>query len=164
MGRFFKADLKVKSIYDIDYAKLKQRGIKALLFDIDNTIEEYATQVPSEKLMNLFAKLTEEGFKIGLISNAKFLRVSKFVRGFPKGFPELHCAAEAGKPFRKAFRLFSVKMDLKRTEMAMIGDQIFTDIWGGNRARCFTILVKPINLAIEPRFVKFKRKLEKPFV
>jgi len=165
MGRFVKADLKIKSVYDLDIKMLKSKGIKGILFDIDNTIEEYATPMPSEKTLEFFRQLSEEGFKIGIISNAKYIRVAKFIKGFPsKNFPELHCIAHAGKPFRKAFRLLSMKMDLKRSEIAMIGDQLFTDIWGGNRAKCFTVLVEPINRKIEPKFVKFKRLLEKPFM
>lgn len=165
MGRFLKADLKIKNVYDIDTKMLKNKGIKGILFDIDNTLEEYATELPSEKTLDFFRKLDEEGFKIGIVSNAKYLRVVKFVRGFPsKEFPALHCIAHAGKPFRKAFRVLSSKMDLKRTEIAMVGDQLFTDIWGGNRAKCLTVLVEPINPKIEPKFVRFKRLLEKPFM
>ena len=164
MGCFLKADLKVKSVRDIDLEFLKSKGIKGIFFDIDNTLEEYATPVPGEDTLAFFRKLDSLGFKIGLISNAKSPRVDKFIKAFPADFPEILRFAEAGKPLKKAYRLLSAKMNLKCTETAMVGDQLFTDIWGGNRANCLTILVEPINIEIEPGFVRFKRKLEKPFM
>ena len=50
------------------------------------------------------------------------------------------------------------------TQTAAIGDQIFTDIWGGNRAGVYTILVKPVEVGGEGWFIALKRKLEKLFI
>ena len=56
------------------------------------------------------------------------------------------------------------KKHLKKEKTVAIGDQIFTDVWGGKRAGCYTILVKPIDVKSENFFIKLKRIFEKPFL
>lgn len=160
-----KADLKLDSIYDINTELLKQNGIKGLLFDIDNTLEEYATAKPCAKSIDFIRLLSDCGFKVGIITNARHERAEDFFEGFPKdNYPELFIISKAGKPLKKGFKKIVSDMGIKLNEAAMIGDQIYTDILGGNRSGCFTILVRPINLNIEPAFVRFKRLIEKPFI
>ena len=165
MGHFMKADLKIDNIYHINPEMLKNLGIKGILFDIDNTLEEYATVIPSQKTIDFIRGLNDEGFKVGILSNAKKERADKFVKGFTaEGFNHIYCCAKAGKPLRKGFAGMAHKMNLNINEIAMVGDQLYTDILGGNKAGCYTILVNPINVKIEPWFVRFKRFLEKPFM
>ena len=159
-----KPDIFVETIYDIDLKDMKARGIKAFFFDIDNTIEEYSTPVPTDNSISLFRKMAEEGFIVAIISNAKESRVLKFVRGFPKNnFPQVYYVFEALKPRKKGFKYLSDKLNLKPSEIAMVGDQVFTDILGGNNFGALSIAVRPINLKIEPGFVRFKRFFERPF-
>ena len=165
MGSLMKPDLKIKSIYDLNPEMLKNKGIKGLLFDIDNTLGEYATKIPGEKLIHFIKMLSDKGLKIGIVSNAKIHRAEAFTSGFPKeSYPEIFVAGKAGKPLKKGFVEITAKMGIKLNEAAMIGDQLFTDILGANRAGCFSILVDPINPNIEPGFVRFKRFFEKPFM
>jgi len=70
---------------------------------------------------------------------------------------------EALKPRKKGFKYLSDKLNLKPSEIAMVGDQVFTDILGGNNFGALSIAVRPINLKIEPGFVRFKRFFERPF-
>lgn len=165
MGRFLKPDLKIESIYDIDPEMLKINGIKGLLFDIDNTLEEYATKMPGKKVSDFLRKLYDLGFKIGIVSNAKPERAAEFVAGFPKDdYPNVFFVGKAGKPLKRGFAEISDIMGIDLKYLAMVGDQLFTDILGGNRSGCFSILVNPINIKIEPGFVRFKRFFEKPFL
>ena len=165
MGRFMRADIKLENIYEIKPEMLRENGIKGLLFDIDNTLEEYATEQPKEKSIEFLRMLSENGFKIGILSNAKHLRAAYFLDGFPKeNYPEIYLESQAGKPLKKGFRKLISKMGIKPEETVMVGDQLYTDIWGGNRTGCKTILVTPINKSIEPAFVRFKRLIEKPFM
>lgn len=165
MGRFMKADIKVNTIYDMDLNSLKELGIKGFFFDIDNTLEEYATKQPGEKLISYIKQLSDNGFKIGILSNAKVERAHFFAEGFPKdNYPEIYFVGKAGKPLKKGFNELAQKFGLELNQIAMVGDQLFTDILGGNRAGCTTILVTPINIKIEPGFVRFKRFFEKPFL
>lgn len=165
MGRFMKADIKLESVQDIDPAALKKKGIRGILFDIDNTLEEYNTKRPGEKSIALMKKLSNAGFRIGILSNAKNKRAEQFVEGFPKNdFPEIAVVSDAGKPLKSGFKKLLAKMGVEPKESVMVGDQLYTDILGGNCSGLRTILVKPINLNAEPRFVRFKRLIEKPFM
>lgn len=164
MGHFMKADLKIDNIYHINPEMLKNLGIKGILFDIDNTLEEYATETPSDKTIDFIKRLNDEGFKTGILSNAEEERADKFIKGFTGEDFNIYCCAKAGKPLKKGFAIMADKMNLNLNEIAMVGDQLYTDILGGNKAGCYTILVNPINVKIEPWFVRFKRFLEKPFM
>lgn len=157
--------IKCRSIYDLDLAELRSIGIKGLMFDIDNTLEPYAQAVPSDRLCTWLSGLCEQGFRIAIVSNAKQERVERFCAGFPKAsFPlEVISVAESGKPLDKGFREACNRMSLEPSQTAMIGDQLFTDIWGGNRFGAMTILVKPIAPDLEPPFVRFKRFFERFF-
>ena len=158
-----KPSIKCRSIYDMDLSELKSIGIRGLIFDIDNTLEPYAQEVPGDKLCQWLSELSAKGFRIAIVSNAKEARVERFCAGFPKSaFPlEVISVAQAGKPLEKGLKEACFRMGLEPGQTAMIGDQIFTDIWGGNRFGCMTILVKPIAPEKEPPFVRFKRFFEK---
>jgi len=58
---------------------------------------------------------------------------------------DLPFLSNAGKPRRKAFKKVLSILDIKADELAVIGDQIFTDVLGGNRMELYTILVVPIS-------------------
>lgn len=160
-----KPSIRCRSIYDLDLAELKSIGIRGLMFDIDNTLEPYAQEIPGEKLCAWLSGLCEQGFRVAIVSNAKEDRVERFCGGFPKSaFPlEVISVAAAGKPLEKGFREACTRMGLDPGQTAMIGDQIFTDILGGNRFGAMTILVKPIAPEMEPPFVRFKRFFEPLF-
>lgn len=151
----FKSDYFYNNVYDIDYDILKKNGIYALLFDIDNTLAEYDSPYPDDKLIDLFNKLISDGFKIYFLSNNNRMRVKTFAER--TGFPY---KARALKPLgiyiKKAMRQLGVNND----NTALIGDQLFTDVLGANRANITSILVKPLSDK-EDKFVAFKRHLEK---
>ena len=71
-------DIYCKSIYDIDYKKLKDKNIKCLLFDLDNTCVPYPQKTPTEELKTLFKKLQEMDFKVIIFSNTTPNRLDKF--------------------------------------------------------------------------------------
>ena len=162
MGRGRKPDIRYRNIYEIDPETLKERGIRGVIFDIDNTMEPYAAPLPGEKLTGWLNGLAERGFRIGILSNAKKERIEKFTSGFPETLKsEILYVYGAAKPSKKGYIALASRCGLEPEQLAMVGDQLFTDIWGGNRAGCLTVLVEPIDPAAEPPFVRFKRKLEK---
>ena len=165
MFRNLKPDINCADIYTLDTESLRRGGVRGLFFDIDNTMEPYSTPKPGARLSEWLEGLTAEGFVIGILSNARQERIAKFVGGFP---PELRdrilYVYKAAKPLKKGFRKLLADAGLRAEEGAMIGDQLFTDIWGGNRAGLTTVLVTPIDPSIEPPFVRFKRIFEKPFI
>lgn len=158
MFQNMKADLYLNSVFDIDGKSLKQKGIRGILFDIDNTLEPYHTAVPGQAVIELFNRLSCEGFKIGVISNAKPERTMEFCENATSFW-----IAKAGKPLARGYRQLAAMMELEPKELAAVGDQLYTDILGGNRFGLFTIYVKPLE-SKEPPFVMLKRLLEKPFL
>lgn len=147
-------DLYQKSIYTIDYSKLKNRGIKCLLFDLDNTCIPYVDRTPSKKLKDLFDKLTEQGFKVIIFSNSPRERLASFKKEL-----KVDCCAKAGKPRKKSFIKVMELYKFDLSEMAIIGDQLVTDIYGGNRVGIMTILVNPMS-NIDMPFTKIHRFIE----
>lgn len=132
----FKPDMYKKSIYEIDYKKLKNMKIKCLLFDLDNTIAPCADKKPSKKAIDLIQKLKEMGFKIIIFSNASKKRIHPF-----KEILEVDCSAKSKKPFKKKFNKVIKEFKYSENEVAIIGDQLITDILGGNGIGIYTILI-----------------------
>lgn len=151
----FKPDMYKQSVYDIDYKKLKKMGIKCLLFDLDNTIAPFDMEKPPRKLKDFIEKIKDMGFKIIIFSNACKNRIRPF-----KNKLEVDCAASAKKPSKKKYKKVLAQYKYSENEVAMIGDQIMTDILGGNKIGVLTILVDPIKQK-EMFFTKINRILEK---
>lgn len=154
--RFFPS-ARVKSFRDADYEALYAQGVRGLIFDIDNTIEGYGAATPSRENADFLMSLTDMGFNVCFVSNNNLERVSLFNREL--GFPAL---SKAGKPARKAvYRAAALMGFAGRTEaLALIGDQVFTDIWCGNRCGVYTVLVEPVT-GIDPWTVSLKRMPER---
>ena len=127
-----------ESIYTIDYDKLKKDKVKCLLFDLDNTCVGYHEIFPTKELEELFNELTKKGFKVIIFTNASQKRTVPFVK--------LHiiCHTSSKKPFKKNFNKIMKKYRLAKEEICIIGDQLFTDILGGNRVGIKTCLVNPL--------------------
>lgn len=127
-----------ESIYTIDYKKLKKKKIKCLLFDLDNTCVGYHEKNPTPKLKGLFKDLTKMGFKVIIFSNATHKRLVPF------GNLGVECHPASKKPLSKSFQKILRKYHYQKKEVCIIGDQLFTDILGGNRVGIITCLVDPL--------------------
>lgn len=129
----------VDSLFDVDPEFLRRNGIKGILFDLDNTIVCRDAARCTPEVEAWLSELQRLGFRIGIVSNNSAGRVGSFAGLL--GIPAVHRAV---KPWKKPF-LRAVKM-LGTTpgETALIGDQIFTDVLGGNMAGLYTILVAPL--------------------
>lgn len=136
----FIPDMYQKSIYHIDYDKLAQDGIKCLLFDLDNTCVPYSDTEPNKKLCDLFEMLKDMDFKIIIFSNATKRRIKPF-----KDKLNVDALAKASKPRKKNFLKIIKMFKYDLSEVAIIGDQLFKDILGGNRVGIKTILVNPMS-------------------
>ena len=151
----FKPDMYQKSIYDLDYKKLNSMGIKCLLFDLDNTIIPNDAIKPSKKIIDLIEMLKKMGFRVIIFSNTSKKRLAPF-----KDRLEVDCSAKSKKPFKKKFNKVIKEYRYSENEIALIGDQLLTDILGGNRVGIYTILVDRIN-GKERGFTKINRLVEK---
>lgn len=155
MLKYFKPDLKFASFGDISPAALAARGIKGVIIDIDNTLVSHNHLRPTREAKAFIEGLAAAGFLICLVSNNNKARVSSF--NSELGLNVFH---RAGKPLKRAFKKAMRAMNTLPGETAIIGDQIFTDIWGGKRTGIHTILVDPVSPSGEGFFIKIKRRLE----
>ncbi|MGI6324426.1 MAG: YqeG family HAD IIIA-type phosphatase [Bacilli bacterium] len=137
---YFVPDIYQKSIYTIDYKKLKKDGIKCLLIDLDNTLVPVEVRKPTLKNKRLINQLKEMGFKVILFSNSNRKRLIPF-----KEELEVDCSYFSCKPLRFKYVKIIKSLNFDESEIACIGDQFITDILGGNRIGIKTILVNPIS-------------------
>ena len=147
-------DIYQKSIYTIDYDKLLNRGIRCLLFDLDNTIVPVTLKKPNKKIKELFEDLKDKGFIVIIFSNSNKKRIRPF-----KNELEVDCCAKAQKPFKKKFLKVIKEFNVTVDEVAIIGDQILTDILGGNKVGITSILVNPVS-TYDAFFTRINRKIE----
>lgn len=155
---WFKADHTADTIYEISGEALARRGIKLLLADLDNTLVPYGVPLPDERLIRWRDELHAYGVTLFVLSNN---RHEDRPRIFAQGL-DVPYIGHAGKPKTPSFFRAMEEMRVTREQTAIIGDQIFTDVLGGNRAGVTTILVKPIRLAGNPgRYVRYA--VEVPF-
>lgn len=142
------------SAYQIDYQAYYEKGYRGILFDVDNTLVEHDQPVTLSAI-ELFGRLREIGFQTCIISNNKEERVRPLASAL--GSDYVH---KAGKPSSRGYIQGMEQMGTTPGTTLFIGDQIFTDIWGANRADVHSILVKQIASHEEIQII-LKRFLEK---
>lgn len=154
MLKRFVPDMYQKSIFEIKYDKLKQQGIKCLLFDLDNTVSPAREVVLCKRTKNLFERLKRD-FEIILFSNNFPKRIKQFAN-----FYEVDCACVSLKPLSYKYRYILRKYGYQKNEVAAIGDQLLTDVQGGNKMGLKTILVDPIS-SVDEKETWLNREIEK---
>lgn len=137
LSRFYPTYL-ADSAYDIDYAKLYERGFRALLFDIDNTLVPHGADA-TPRAEDLLRKLRGMGFKVLLLSDNSRARVRQFNHSIQ--VPYIY---DARKPSPRAYKKAVQMLGMKPAEAVVVGDQLFTDILGANRAGLHSVFVKYI--------------------
>ena len=151
---FYPHDYK-DSTYEINFEKYYEMGYRGVLFDIDNTLVMHGADA-DQKAEKLFKRLKEMGFATCLISNNKEERVRTFAEKV--GAPYIY---DAHKPSTEGYNKAREIIGTDVNETIFVGDQVFTDVFGGNRASLYTILVRPIHHKEEIQIV-LKRYIEKP--
>lgn len=142
------------STYDIDFTNLYEQGYRGLLFDIDNTLVEHGADA-DERAIKLMKDLKQIGFQVCLISNNHEQRVMRFNTDI-----QVHYVFDAHKPSTKNYFKAMVLMGTNTSNTVFVGDQLFTDVYGANRAGLKSYLVKPIGPKEEIQIV-LKRYLER---
>lgn len=153
----FRPNMYKRSIFDINYSKLKDLGIKCLIFDLDNTLGLIDNKKCPMKTKKLIQKLQDD-FLILIISNNTKRRVSPYLKDLRIGG-----ISYGLKPSTIGLRRIKRKYNLKKKEMVMIGDQIVTDILAGNRFKIMTILVDPLGLK-DLKITGLNRKIESKII
>ena len=153
----FVPDMYQKSVYTINYKKLKKNGIKCLLFDLNNTLASYELDFPDDKLRELIFEL-EKDFKVIILSNSSKNRVRPF-----KEKLNIDSSFRSKKPLKKKYKKIMNLYNFKDIEIAAIGDELLTDILGGNRMNFTTILVNGISEE-EPFHTRIIRSVERKII
>ena len=143
---------------DVPLHLLTNRGIRALILDVDNTLAHHGQRSLAEGVGEWVGAARAAGLKLMILSNNKGARVAP--------------VAEAlGVPFQSwglkplPFRVWRCirRMGATRAQTALIGDQVFTDVLGGNAAGITTVLVAPFELENGP-FFRLKRWMEQKII
>jgi len=148
-------DLRAKSIFELNYDKLKDMGIKGILIDIDNTLVPMHIKTPTIESIKWVKSMKKRGFAICILSNASYKRTSIF-----KDILNIEGVGMAFKPKKDGYLKAIEILNLKKDECVMIGDQLFTDIKGASKLKILTILTELLD-ENEHLYVKFKRIFEK---
>ncbi len=151
MNKFY-PEIYQKDIYSINYQKLKENNVKCLLFDLDNTCIPYKEEIIPQELEELFNKLTDMGFNVIVFSNSSKKRLEKLNLN-------VNYHASSRKPLKKNFKKIINQFNYKEDEICIIGDQLLTDVFGGNLVGIHTCLIEPLT-DIDMFFTNFSRKIE----
>ena len=149
----FRPNIYKKSIFDINYDLLKEKGIKCLIYDLDNTLGLISHKRCPDEARELIKKLQKD-FIVVISSNNTKKRLKPYLEELG-----IDGTSWSMKPSIKSLIYIQAKYKLKKKEMCIIGDQIVTDVLAGNRYRIKTILVDPLGEK-DLKITGLNRKLE----
>lgn len=142
------------SVRDIKIEYLKENKIDAIILDVDNTLIDYYKNFPNGT-KEWVEDIKKHGIKFCILSNSnKIAKVREVAEQI-----EVPYFYFAKKPLKSGFKKAKKLLNINNEHIAVIGDQIMTDIIGANRCKMFSILVKPIKEQ-DILITKIKRPLE----
>jgi len=152
-------DYVFQSIYEITPEFLLNHGVRGVLIDLDGTLASSKTKSPlnPKALSGFLGRLKGSGLKVLVFSNNHKRRVSMFCHQL-----DIEFISRAVKPLLFGFRRASKKLGIPSEQIAIIGDQIFTDVLGGNRAGALTCYVSTLDQ--RSAWVNIRCRLERGFV
>lgn len=148
-------DYCVNNVWSLDENFYKSHAIDSVVFDIDNTLVAHTEMQPPEDVLKYFEFLKNIGIKYSIVSNNSMERVTSFCKDL--GIPYYY---KALKPRKKYLKKVLQDLGTNANKSALVGDQLFTDILGGNRMGMMSVLVTAVGKD-ETGFVSFKRRFEK---
>jgi len=150
-----KPQYRFNTVLDISAEDLKSAGAKLVMLDADNTLSLHGSQEPLKGVPEWIEEIKKSGIKLVIISNNSKNRIKPFAEKL--GLPFVYKGAKPlPKGFKKACKMFGVLPK----ETAVIGDQIFTDVLGGNLFGAKVFLTEPLGPETD-FFIKVKRRIEK---
>lgn len=156
MFRKFYPTYKYKSVESIPFSLIEENCIKLIMLDMDNTIIDFKENKYTKEMKEWASRMKRNGVKLYILSNSPFGKLVKRI-ATELGMKYYY---NAGKPSLRGFKKIMELEKVEKENMLMVGDQIFTDVWGGNRFGIKTVLVSPIN-SKERLHTRLKRPLEK---
>lgn len=147
-------DLLLNSVKELTPELLSQYGVKGIIFDLDETLAPRHKDGPAEDVLAHIELLKNAGISMALVSNSPRERVADFNKEM-----QISIFPNAQKPRVKVLKRAVKVMGFEPHQIAMVGDQIFTDVLAGNRLHLLTVMVAPLEDR-QTRFFRLKRKLE----
>jgi hypothetical protein len=133
-------DVYLESIYLIDIEKLQQKkNIKGIIVDLDNTLVPWGSNYLDKKIVSWIKQVKQSGMKICIVSNTTASHLTDM-----SNLLDIPFYSSRFKPMKRPFQKAMKLMNTINRETVVIGDQIFTDVLGGNRLKLLTILVCPL--------------------
>jgi len=148
-------DYTVANVMCLDKAFYESHGIKAVIFDIDNTLVRHTQLTPTDEVCEYFEFLKKLGIKYAIVSNNTVERVEAFCKNLGVVY-----YGKALKPRKKFLKKTIEALGVAAQETCLVGDQIFTDMYGANRMNFLSVMVTAVG-EDETSFVSFKRRFEK---
>lgn len=147
-----------RRVYELTPEALSAMGVRALILDVDNTLTTHGNPEPDAAVQHWLAQMRAANVPLMILSNNRAARVAPFAERLGLAFE-----SEGAKPLSRGYLRCCERFCLPPEQVAIVGDQIFTDMLGGNLAGVKTILVEPI----EPEtgfFFRVKRFVERPLL
>lgn len=133
-------DETVRRVEELDPARLAAEGIAGLILDLDDTLVCAADPLATDGVCQ-WVESARAHLKVVILSNNhRHHRVAPVARQLSVPF-----ILRAFKPLRSGFRRALELLDLSAEQVAVVGDQVFTDVLGGRRLGARTILVTPLS-------------------
>ena len=152
---FLKPKIKLEKVTDISIEILNKYGIKALILDVDNTLSTHHGQVLTDGLPEWLETMRKNGIKMTVLSNSNSKRLTPFAKKIGLDFISLGL-----KPLPFGYLRALKRLGTGKKETAIVGDQLFTDVVGGNFVGVTTVLLTPIKPETSLRF-RCKRRVER---
>jgi len=137
----FRPSLRARGITSVTPEFLAARGLRALILDLDNTLVAWHGHEVQPHVRDWVRTMDEAGIRLCIVSNThRPRRLAELA-----GLLGVAFVPSGGKPRRGGFLKAIAAMEVSAAETAVVGDQVMTDIWGGNRCGLLTILVEPLS-------------------
>lgn len=153
----FLPKLMTPELTDMTPQVLEVHGIRLLMVDFDNTIVPYTTDVPTGKMVQWLEMMKKSGVILCVVSNSHNDRVPSFCEKYG-----IACITHAKKPFTGGIKACLNRFGVSAANAALVGDQIYTDVFGANNAGVMPILVRSIHN--HTFWLKLRHVAELPFI
>ena len=124
---------------DVSHEELERAGIRGIIVDLDNTLMGFRETHLGEEHLRWVERAHDRGFRMVMLSNNFTERVTGIAAQL-----RIPCIPNALKPLPFGFLRAKRMLGLPRRQIAVVGDQLFTDVLGGKVCGHFTILTEPI--------------------
>lgn len=154
----FTPDYMFRDITRITPQFLREKGIKALVLDVDNTLTEHGSQDLRPDIAAWLDNMRQEGFLLAIVSNNHEKRVAPFAQKLGLSYTSFSC-----KPLPRGIATMRNRWKLPKHEIALVGDQVYTDALAAGLYGITMLMVRPLAEDTKPT-IRFKRALEKPIL